>query len=32
MLGIETDPGQIDQRVKAAVNLFLNGVRPRPTK
>jgi TetR/AcrR family transcriptional regulator, mexJK operon transcriptional repressor len=32
MLGIETDPGQIDQRMKAAVNLFLNGVRPRPTK
>jgi TetR/AcrR family transcriptional repressor of mexJK operon len=32
MLGIETDPGQIDQRVKAAVNLFLNGVRPRPSE
>jgi TetR/AcrR family transcriptional regulator, mexJK operon transcriptional repressor len=29
MLGIETDPGQIDQRVRAAVKLFLNGVRPR---
>ena len=29
MLGIETDPEQIDQRVRAAVNLFLNGVRPR---
>jgi AcrR family transcriptional regulator len=29
MLGIETDPAQIDQRVQAAVKLFLNGVRPR---
>jgi TetR/AcrR family transcriptional regulator, mexJK operon transcriptional repressor len=29
MLGIETDPDQIDQRVKAAVKLFLDGVRPR---
>jgi TetR/AcrR family transcriptional repressor of mexJK operon len=29
MLGIETDPAQIDQRVRAAVKLFLNGVRPR---
>jgi TetR/AcrR family transcriptional regulator, mexJK operon transcriptional repressor len=29
MLGIETDPAQIDQRVQAAVELFLNGVRPR---
>ncbi len=29
MLGIETDPDQIDQRVQAAVKLFLNGVRPR---
>jgi TetR/AcrR family transcriptional regulator, mexJK operon transcriptional repressor len=29
MLGIETDPEQIDQRVQAAVKLFLNGVRPR---
>jgi TetR/AcrR family transcriptional regulator, mexJK operon transcriptional repressor len=29
MLGIETDPHQIDQRVQAAVKLFLDGVRPR---
>jgi TetR/AcrR family transcriptional repressor of mexJK operon len=29
MLGIETDPNQIDQRVRAAVKLFLDGVRPR---
>jgi TetR/AcrR family transcriptional regulator, mexJK operon transcriptional repressor len=29
MLGIETDPDQVDQRVQAAVKLFLNGVRPR---
>jgi TetR/AcrR family transcriptional repressor of mexJK operon len=29
MLGIETDPAQVDQRVQAAVKLFLNGVRPR---
>jgi TetR/AcrR family transcriptional regulator, mexJK operon transcriptional repressor len=29
MLGIETDPEQVDQRVQAAVKLFLNGVRPR---
>jgi TetR/AcrR family transcriptional repressor of mexJK operon len=30
MLGIETDADQMDQRLKAAVKLFLNGVRPRP--
>jgi len=30
MLGIETDAEQIDQRLKAAVRLFLSGVRPRP--
>jgi AcrR family transcriptional regulator len=30
MLGIETDPEQVDQRVQAAVKLFLDGVRPRP--
>jgi TetR/AcrR family transcriptional regulator, mexJK operon transcriptional repressor len=30
MLGIETDAEHIDQRLKAAVKLFLNGVRPRP--
>lgn len=29
MLGIETDPEQIDQRLRAAVALFLNGVVPR---
>jgi TetR/AcrR family transcriptional regulator, mexJK operon transcriptional repressor len=29
MLGIETDPAQVDQRVQAAVRLFLDGVRPR---
>jgi hypothetical protein len=29
MFGIETDPAQIDQRVQAAVKLFLNGIRPR---
>ena len=29
MLGIETAPEQIDQRVQAAVRLFLDGVRPR---
>ncbi len=29
MLGIETDSEQIDQRVQAAVKLFLDGVRPR---
>jgi TetR/AcrR family transcriptional regulator, mexJK operon transcriptional repressor len=29
MLGIETDPEQVDQRVQAAVKLFLDGVRPR---
>jgi TetR/AcrR family transcriptional repressor of mexJK operon len=29
MLGIETGPAHIDQRVQAAVKLFLNGVRPR---
>lgn len=29
MLGIETDAEQVDQRLKAAVKLFLNGVRPR---
>src|ERR1700722_4643025 len=29
MLGIETDPDQVDQRVQAAVKLFLNGVRSR---
>jgi hypothetical protein len=29
MLGIETDPEQVDQRVQAAVRLFLDGVRPR---
>jgi TetR/AcrR family transcriptional regulator, mexJK operon transcriptional repressor len=29
MLGIETAPEQIDQRVQAAVKLFLDGVRPR---
>jgi TetR/AcrR family transcriptional repressor of mexJK operon len=28
MLGIETDPEQVDQRVQAAVRLFLNGMRP----
>jgi hypothetical protein len=28
MLGIETDPEQVDQRMQAAVKLFLNGVRP----
>jgi TetR/AcrR family transcriptional repressor of mexJK operon len=28
MLGIETDPEQVDQRVQAAVKLFLNGMRP----
>jgi AcrR family transcriptional regulator len=32
MLGIETDPEQVDQRVQAAVRLFLNGVRPRARK
>jgi TetR/AcrR family transcriptional regulator, mexJK operon transcriptional repressor len=30
MLGIETDPEHVDQRVQAAVKLFLDGVRPRP--
>jgi TetR/AcrR family transcriptional regulator, mexJK operon transcriptional repressor len=29
MLGIETDPEQVDQRVQAAVKLFLDGVRLR---
>jgi TetR/AcrR family transcriptional regulator, mexJK operon transcriptional repressor len=29
MLGIETDPEQVDLRVQAAVKLFLDGVRPR---
>ncbi len=29
MLGIETDAEQIDERLKAAVKLFLSGVRPR---
>jgi TetR/AcrR family transcriptional repressor of mexJK operon len=29
MLGIETDPEQVDQRVQAAVKLFLDGVRSR---
>jgi TetR/AcrR family transcriptional regulator, mexJK operon transcriptional repressor len=29
MLSIETDPEQVDQRVQAAVKLFLDGVRPR---
>ncbi len=31
MLGIETDPEQIDRRIGAAVSLFLNGVAPRGT-
>jgi AcrR family transcriptional regulator len=29
MLGIHTDPAQLDQRVRAAVTLFLLGVAPR---
>jgi AcrR family transcriptional regulator len=32
MLGIETDPEHVDQRVQAAVRLFLDGVRPRARK
>ena len=31
LLGIETDPEQIDRRIRAAVSLFLNGVAPRRT-
>lgn len=27
MLGIDTDPEQVDQRIRAAVRLFLDGVR-----
>ncbi len=30
MLGIATDPEQIDRRVEAAVSLFLTGAAPRP--
>ena len=29
MLGIETDPAQVDHRIQAAVRLFLDGVRAR---
>ncbi len=29
MLGIETDPAQVDHRIRAAVRLFLDGVRAR---
>ena len=31
MLGIETDPTQLDGRIRAAVALFLDGVSPRRT-
>ena len=30
LLGIATDPAQIERRTHAAVRLFLDGVRPRP--
>ena len=29
LLGIEIDPDELDRRLRAAVTLFLNGVRPR---